>query len=154
MSVAARSSTSPGGSAPGPRIFSVTFCDLSLLESFVAHFEDDKDLSMLLNVLEVVGPKEIVFCASSLSQKERNRIKHVLPDLVFSSIDQKAWWGAEQTRLNILDCLNKVGAPAKVSELLSEDLCAESFGGLLQYLVTHHSLGNKASLLAQSSCSP
>jgi hypothetical protein len=109
---------------------------------------------MLLNVLEVVSPKEVVFCASSLSQKERNRIKNVLPDLIFSSIDQKAWWGAEQTRLSVLDCLKKVGAPETVSELLNEDLCAESFGGLLQYLITHHSLGNKASLLAQSSCSP
>ncbi len=136
------------------RAFAVTFCDLSLLDSFVAHFEDDKDLSMLLNVLEVVGPKEIVFSASALSQKERNRIKNILPDLVFSSIDQKSWWGAEQTRSTARDCLRKAGAPEVLSDLLDEDLCAESFGGLLQYLITHHSLGNKASLLVQSSCSP
>ncbi len=38
--------------------------------------------------------------------------------------------------------------------LANDDLVAESFGGLLQYLISRHSLGNKASLLAQSSCLP
>jgi hypothetical protein len=57
------------------RAFAVTFCDLSLLESFAVAFEDDNDLSMLLNVMEVVGPKELVFCASSLTHKDRTRIK-------------------------------------------------------------------------------
>lgn len=46
MSVSAGRPASAGGS----RTFAVTFCDLSLLESHVARFDDDKDLSMLLNV--------------------------------------------------------------------------------------------------------
>ncbi len=72
MSVAAGRPASAGN-----RLFAVTFADLSLLESHVARFEDDKDLSMLLNVLEVVGPKELVFCPSTFSPKERQRIKSV-----------------------------------------------------------------------------
>lgn len=148
MSVAASKAASAN------RSFAVTFCDLSLLESFVAHFEDDKELSMLLNVLEVVGPKELVLCASALSQKERIRIRNVLPDLVFSPVDAKSWWSADLARQSALDALRKSGAPETLPEALADELCAESFGGLLQYLITHHSLGNKASLLAQSSCTP
>lgn len=56
----------------------MTFSDLSLLESYVSFFCDDKELSQLTTMIDVIRPREIVYCATSLSQKDLRYVYDVV----------------------------------------------------------------------------
>lgn len=134
--------------------FSVTFSDLSLLESYVSFFCDDRELSQLCTMIEIIRPRELVYCSSSFTQKQLRTLKMIDNSLVFSSVSVNFWWDTVIARSNIKDLYKKVGVEIpKTLEECENELVYESFGALMNYLQSLK-VGGKAKLLIESKVLP
>ena len=95
----------------------------------------DADMTQLVNLLEMVMPKELVYPSTLFSAKEIRRIKGCLPDVILSSVSDTVWWSADDSRASILAHREKLnvanwGAAAAVLSVAASDTAAVSAAAL------------------------